>query len=59
MNQKSSRRHFLKGAVGGLGGIIAARVVGLFPEAQATLADAARENVPTTQTITTAQLDVG
>lgn len=46
MNQKSSRRHFLKGAVGGLGGVIVAHVAGFFPEIEPLLAQSSREVVP-------------
>lgn len=59
MNQKSSRRHFLKGAVGGLGGMLAARVAGFFPEAQPLLARATHEVVPISRPVTPAQVDVG
>lgn len=38
MNQKSSRRRFLKAALGGFGGMLTAQVAGLFPEAQISLA---------------------
>lgn len=58
MNQKSSRRHFLKGAVGGLGGMIAARVAGFFPEAQPLLAQAVRDTVPSSRPISR-EIDVG
>lgn len=60
MNQKNSRRQFLKGAVGGLGGLIAARLSGLFPEVQPVLANITREKrVSSTEMNTSSQVNVG
>lgn len=59
MNQKNSRRQFLKGAAGGLGGMIAARVAGFFPEAEPILAQAARETIPVSRPVNSTHVDVG
>lgn len=54
MSQASSRRQFLKGAIGILGGTVAARIAGLFPEIQL---QAIETTVSVTQLPT--QLEVG
>jgi hypothetical protein len=60
MNQKNSRRQFLKGAIGGLGGLITARIAGLFPEAQPVFADLTRkQRISVTGLATPIQVDVG
>ncbi|MBX3058944.1 MAG: hypothetical protein KF770_20960 [Anaerolineae bacterium] len=51
MNRKNSRRQFLKGAIGGLGGIITAHIAGLFPEAQPVLAKSTARNVPISEQV--------
>lgn len=58
MNQKGSRRQFIKGVLGGLGGIIAARLGGFFPEVRPLLAKRIEaDRVPSP--ILPSQLDVG
>lgn len=55
--KKSNRRQFLKGVAGSLGGAIAVRVAGLFPEAQTILAKTSNETSPISQPITSTQLE--
>ena len=60
MNQKSSRRQFVKGVIGSLGGMFVARLGGLFPEMKPLLAkqSSAAANVRQ-QSLLLHQMDVG
>lgn len=49
MHEKRSRRQFFRGTLGLLGGAFAARITGLFPEAQPLLAQARQEEIPITR----------
>lgn len=46
MQEKQSRRQFVKGTLGLLGGVITARMAGLFPEAQPLLAQTRHNEIP-------------
>lgn len=49
MYEKQSRRQFFKGTLGFLGGAVAARFVGLFPETQFLLAQGGQEEISVTR----------
>lgn len=60
MNQKSDRRQFLKGVVGGLGGILAARLSGIFPEIHPLFAKTTHESIPSQRPTSSSNIeDIG